>query len=574
MDFRHSLNVRVTLDQRLVMTHQLQQAIRLLQLSRAELVESIADALETNPVLEEVPAAEAHGEFSSAMTSGDGQISDLEAVAAPNERTEINWQDYFTDLARSPTEGAGAYRDTDDERQSIAQTLTRASTLADFLIEQLGSIKLTPEQMIIADEIIGNLDDDGYLRPTRLDISGGTPAARAELLAGVKAQDHEITVTDAGFSAYWLADGQLEHWMRLGDLAGCDTDCFVANSLVNIGQACGAQEQQVREILAIIQTMEPLGVGSRDVRECLLAQARVTHAGNEALERLIANHLPRIEARDFLTIRRDLKLAADEMEHLLKLLSTLEPRPGRRFTGETARYITPDVFVYKLGDDYTVVLNEDGLPKLRIAGYYQQVFDESKKERGQGEQAKEFLNEKLRAAQWMIRSIQQRQSTIQRVTEAIMKAQRAFLDGGVDKLRPLVLRDIAEQVSLHESTVSRVTTNKYVHTPQGIFELKYFFGARISAQGSGEDMAAEAVRMAVKRLIDKELTAAPLSDQEIAEILHGEWDRGRMLARLAATEGQIDALRPVAPMTIARRTVAKYREQLGIESSSKRRRQF
>ncbi len=576
MDFKTSLNVRVGMDQRLVMTAQLQQAIKLLQLSRAELVESIAEALETNPILEEVPASDAPGEIQSAMTSGDGQTTDLESPPEPSQRTEVDWQDYFTDLARSPSEGVGAYRDTDDERPSLAQTLTRASTLGEYLIEQLASARLDADQMAIVDEIIGNLDDDGYLRPTRLDIQGGSPAVREALLTEARAAGHDVQVRPNGLCLSWLTDTDLEAWMRKGDLAGCDTDCFVANSLQSIAVACGATLQQVHDVLAIVRGLEPLGVASEDVRQCLGVQARVLRPDDTALHRLIDVHLPNIEAREYAAIRRDLRCTADELEALLHLLATLEPRPGRRFTGETARYITPDVFVVKLGDDYVVVLNEDGLPKLRIAGYYQHVLEHGKGERpnAQGEQAKEFLNEKLRSAQWMIRSIHQRQNTIQRVTEAIMESQRAFLDGGVDKLRPLVLRDVAEKVKLHESTVSRVTTNKFVHTPQGIFELKYFFGARISAQGVGDDMAAEAVRQAVKKLIDKEIVAAPLSDQEIAEILQGEWDRGRMLARLTVNENQVDGLKPVAPMTIARRTVAKYREQMSIESSSKRRRSY
>ncbi|MBM4342577.1 MAG: RNA polymerase sigma-54 factor [Deltaproteobacteria bacterium] len=576
MDFKTNLNVRVGMDQRLVMTAQLQQAIKLLQLSRAELVESIAEALETNPVLEEVPASDAPGEIQSAMTSGDGQVTDLESPPEPPQRTEVDWQDYFTDLARAPTEGVGAYRDTEDERHSLAQTLTRASTLGESLIEQLASARLDACQMAIVDEIIGNLDDDGYLRPTRLDVAGGPRTARDALRAEALAAGLDVQDRADGFSLYWLTDPQLEAWMRKGDLAGCDTECFVANSLQGIADAVGCSLPEVLQVLALVQGLEPLGVASADVRQCLAVQARVLHPDDTALQRLIDVHLPNIEAREYGAIRRDLRVSPDELEALLRVLATLEPRPGRRFTGETARYITPDVFVVKLGDDYAVVLNEDGLPKLRIAGYYQHVLENGKGERptAQGEQAKEFLHERLRAAQWMIRSIHQRQSTIQRVTEAIMESQRPFLDFGVDKLRPLVLRDVAEKVKLHESTVSRVTTNKFVHTPQGIFELKYFFGARISAQGTGDDMAAEAVRQAVKKLIDKEIVAAPLSDQEIAEILQGEWDRGRMLARLTASENQVDSLKPVAPMTIARRTVAKYREQMGIESSSRRRRTY
>jgi RNA polymerase sigma-54 factor len=203
-----------------------------------------------------------------------------------------------------------------------------------------------------------------------------------------------------------------------------------------------------------------------------------------------------------------------------------------------------------------------------VSKFYQNALSEQS-----GSEAKDYLQEKMRSAMWMIRSIHQRQSTIQRVTESIMRFQRPFLDGGIEKLKPLVLRDVAEDVGLHESTVSRVTTNKYCHTPQGIYELKFFFNSRIQAQG-GDDMASEAVKHAIARLVEKEQPTAPLSDQEIAEILQGEWDRGRMLSRLNCTEHQLEALYPTQTMTIARRTVAKYREAIHIPSSSHRRKVY
>ena len=574
MDFKQHLNIRIGLEQRLVMTAQLQQAIRLLQLSRTELVENIAEALETNPVLEEVPPADMPGESSSAITAGEGQVTDFEAPAEPPQRTEIDWQDYFTDLARSPSEGTGSYRDTDEERPGYAQTLTRASTLPEHLTEQLSTAGLTDQQMEIAEQIVGNLDDDGYFRPGSLQLRRVPDGLRKVLLQQAKIEDVEVTEDKGGLTLYWLGDLEIDRWMRQAELAGCDAEPYYANSLQLIADNCGATVSDVQAVLRIIQTLDPLGVATRDLRQCLMVQAEVLFADNVMLRRLVELHLARIEERDFAAIRRDLRCSSEELEACIGVLRSLEPRPGRRFTGETARSITPDVTVVKVGDRYEVVLNEDGLPKLRIAGYYQSALENNGQGDAQQAQAKEYLQEKLRAATWMIRSIHQRQSTIHKVTKAIMDFQQPFLDGGVDKLKPLVLREVAEIVGLHESTVSRVTTNKYVDTPQGIYELKFFFGARIASQGMGEDMAAEAVRQAIKRLIEKELSTAPLSDQEIAEILQGEWDRGRMLARIAGTEGQVDALRPLVPMTIARRTVAKYREQLGLESSSRRRKSF
>ena len=224
--------------------------------------------------------------------------------------------------------------------------------------------------------------------------------------------------------------------------------------------------------------------------------------------------------------------------------------------------------MHKVGDDFTVVVNDDGMPKLRVSAFYQRAL-----EAGPKGEAKEYLQDKMRQAVWMIRSIQQRQNTIQRVTESIMRFQRDFLEHGVAQLKPLVLREVADDVGLHESTVSRVTTAKYVHTPQGIFELKYFFNSRIETR-AGDDMASEAVKFAIRKLIDHELRKSPLSDQEIAEMLQGSWDRGKVLSRLDVDERQLVGLLPTKRMNIARRTVAKYRESMKIPSSSRRRAMF
>ena len=229
-----------------------------------------------------------------------------------------------------------------------------------------------------------------------------------------------------------------------------------------------------------------------------------------------------------------------------RLLAKLDPKPGRNFTAEDAHYITPDVFIYKMGEGYTVVLNDDGLSKLRISGTYRQALRKGVMEPGK---AKEFIQDKLRSAMWLIRSIHQRQRTIYKVTESIVKFQRDFLDKGIAFLKPLILRDVAEDIGMHESTVSRVTTSKYVHTPQGIYELKYFFNSSI-ARVAGEDIASEAVKNHIKLIVGEEDTRNPYSDQKIVELLRSQG------------------------IDIARRTVAKYREVLGVLPSSKRKRYF
>jgi RNA polymerase sigma-54 factor len=570
MDIKAGLYVGQRMEQRLVMTQALQQAIRLLQLSRAELADTIATELAENPLLEEAPAEGSPQEaMASALTGGEGQVENLEAPAKPQERNEIDWQSYFADLARGPSEGVGSYRDSDEERPELTQTLTRSSTLSEVLEEQLGTTELTPLERDIAAEIIGNLDDDGYFRPSRIDVVGGPVAARAAMAESARQQGFEFEQAGERLTVFWLTDDELALWRLGGESHGCRVEVFYGNSTRALATLHETDESNVQRVLDVVRGLDPPGIAARDLRACLMIQALLRHPKEKRLHKLIDAQLPHMEARKREAIRRDLRCTPDELERLMGLLAALEPRPGRRYTGEAGRYITPDVYVLKLGDDYTVVLNEDGLPRLRVSKFYQQALAG-----GQDGAVKEYLQEKMRSATWMIRSIHQRQSTIQRVTDSIMRFQRSFLELGVEKLKPLVLRDVAEDVRLHESTVSRVTTNKYVHTPQGIFELKYFFNSCIHTQGSGDDMAAEAVKGWLRRLIEKEQAQSPLSDQELAEILTGSWDRGRMLARLNCTEGQADALLPAAPMNIARRTVAKYREAMGIESSNKRRKVF
>lgn len=581
MEFKQGLHLGQRLEQRLVMTQQLQQAIKLLQLSRTELLEAVSDALNENPLLEEdVPTDSTLDPPPSALTGGEAAVTDIEAPPSRDERNEIDWQEYFTDLARGPSEGGGSFRDSDDEeRPALSQTLTRASTLPEFLDEQLGTTDLAEADKVLVEDIIGNLDDDGYFRPTRLDIVGGTDLVRRQLAKLADQQHIEKIEAKNKLTLYWLTDDEVALWQQEAEQKGCKTEAFYANSLRAMAQAHGVTVADVRRALDAVRTLDPAGVASRDLRECLMTQALARHPKEMRLHKLIELGLPYIEARDHNGLRRDLRLRPNEEQRLMALLASLEPRPGRHFIGETARYITPDVYVYKLGEDYTVVLNEDGMPKLRVSNFYKQALtgdgpqQSGRPARQDTSDAKDYLQEKMRAATWMIRSIHQRQSTIQRVSESIMRFQRPFLDHGVEKLRPLVLREVAEDVGLHESTVSRVTTAKYVHTPQGIFELKFFFGAGVPG-GDGSDVASEAVKTAIKRFIDHEQPHSPLSDQEIVEMLHGDWDRGKMLARLSCTENQLEALRPRETMTVARRTVAKYRESLNIPPSSQRRKQF
>jgi RNA polymerase sigma-54 factor len=313
-------------------------------------------------------------------------------------------------------------------------------------------------------------------------------------------------------------------------------------SIEEIAEEAEVPVERADAVLRRIQTFDPVGVAARSLQECLLVQAQHAGVDDPILTRIITDHLGNLEKKNYQAIARDLKEPIEEIYEAAKVIQQLDPRPGREYTTEEPQYITPDVFVHKVGDKYFVVPNDDGLPKLKISGFYRSALNGSPK-------AREYIQDKLRSAQWLIRSIQQRQRTIVKVTESIIKFQREFFDKGIAHLKPLILRDVAEDINMHESTISRVTTNKYVHTPQGIFELKFFFNSGIS-RTDGDEVASEAVKTKIKQIIAAEDLRHPYSDQKIVELLK---DQG---------------------IDIARRTVAKYREQLGILSSSKRKKIF
>jgi RNA polymerase sigma-54 factor len=266
------------------------------------------------------------------------------------------------------------------------------------------------------------------------------------------------------------------------------------------------------------------------------------------VDKIIQNHLPDLERKNYQNVARGLGVSMDEVIVATKIILEFEPKPGRSFmSSDNTQYITPDIYVYKVGGEYVITLNEDGMPKLRVSSYYKNVLSSAKQD---GNVTKEYIQDKLRSAVWLIRSIHNRQKTIYKVTESIVKHQKDFFDKGVGYLKPMILKDVAADIGMHESTVSRVTTNKFVHTPVGIFELKYFFNSSISSADGGADVASEAVKEKIRQMVSKEDATKPLSDQRIVELLRAE---------------NID---------IARRTVAKYRDMLGILSSSKRKKVF
>lgn len=479
MELRQS----VKMSQQLRMTPQLQQAIKLLQLSRMELIAEVRQEMVENPVLEEIP--EPYESEGPAEREPERREELAEVRADERDMGEVDWEAYAEKFGGSdgPTNHYKGMRGED--LPGLEQTLSTSESLVDHLMEQLRLAELAPEDEYVGALLIGNLDEAGFLS---------------------------------------------------------------AVSLEEIAEDAGTSVDRVEGILTLIQTFDPVGVAARDLRECLLIQARREHPDFGLLHAMIEAHIPDLERKSYGKIARAQGVDLDDVIAAARALSHFEPRPGRAYSDDEPRYITPDIYIRKLDGEWVPVLNEDGLPRLRISNFYKKELAR-KKEEGERDEVKDYIQDKLRGALWLIRSIEQRQNTIVKVTESIIKFQRDFFEKGVEHLKPLVLRDVAEDIGMHESTVSRVTSSKYVHTPRGVFELKYFFNSSITNLG-GDDLASEAVKAKIRDIVAHEDPKKPLSDARIVELLKEE---------------EID---------IARRTVAKYREMMGILSSSKRKQLF
>ncbi len=300
--------------------------------------------------------------------------------------------------------------------------------------------------------------------------------------------------------------------------------------------------EQVEEILTLVQTFDPPGVAARNLTECLRIQLRLLGLEDSPADLMIRDHMKQLQSHQYAEISRQMGLSPEEVAHHLEIIRALSPRPGSRFSPDKSAYILPDVFVVKEGDEYKIVLNDDGLPKLRISPTYRRMLDQ--KEPG-SEETRAYVKDKLRSALWLLKSVDQRQRTIYKVAESIVRHQRAFLDHGVTQLRPLVLRDVASDIGMHESTVSRVVANKYMHTPRGVYEMRFFFHSGITSS-MGEAVSSVTIKDRIRKMIEEEDPSRPLSDSKIAEVLEGEG------------------------LPLARRTVAKYREELRIPPSNLR----
>jgi len=331
---------------------------------------------------------------------------------------------------------------------------------------------------------------------------------------------------------------------KIGSLiaGNIDKDGYLDVPVEDLANESGATTDKVEQILSLMQTFDPIGVCARNLSECLLNQAKYFDLDDTIVIEIITNHLNHLENKNYKAICKVLKTNIEDIISAVNVIIGLDPRPGLQFLDEEPQYITPDIYVYKLDDNFVIMLNDDGMPKLRVNPFYKSAVKNGKK---MPDNVKDYVQEKMRSATWLIRSIHQRQKTIYKVMESILKFQRVFFDKGIEHLKPMVLRDVAEDIEMHESTISRVTTNKFVHTPRGIFELKYFFNSSIRSV-DGDALASASVQEKIRLIIESENPQKPYSDDKISKLLKE------------------------ANINIARRTVAKYREIMKVLPSSKR----
>jgi len=466
------LRQQLKLSQQLVMTPQLQQAIKLLQLSRLELLETVQQELMENPFLEETETETEVRDTSEEKLTESQAEEELVRTA--------DWENYLGEFSSTSKQALARDLEVPEEGLSFEARLASKPTLEGHLSWQMRLSNFSDHDLEIGDVVVGNLDGNGYLQ-----------ASTEEILGLVQATPEEV-----------------------------------------------------ESVIKRIQRLDPVGVGARTPQECLLVQMDVLGLNDPILVSLVQDHLEDLEKNRYKPLARKFKISMEDLKDYLDLLQTLDPMPGASFSSTDPHYVSPDVFVYRYGDEFVIILNEDGLPRLQMNTYYMDTM------KGAASKEKEYFQEKMRSAAWLMKSLYQRQRTLYKVVESIVRFQREFFEHGVTKLKPLILKEVAEDIEMHESTVSRITTSKYVSTPHGIFELKFFFNSALDLN-DGSQVGSESVKALIKQMIADEDTRKPLSDERIGEILQEKLE-----------------------VNIARRTVAKYRSAMGIPSSSKRKQYF
>ena len=465
--------------QKLILTPQLQQAIKLLQLPHLELSEFLSQELVENPFLEEsvddIPLEELTPDEKESIEIEEPQ----EDTEAPLEKLMNFTVDEYFEERGADGRDLGYFNPGVVTPPSFDQFLTKRPDLNDHLSWQLGLSKV-PENVRTAGEIIiGNIDENGYLR----------------------------------------------------------------ESVEEIMEETGATRETVEKALSLIQSFDPMGVGARDIRECLLLQIRVLKLNGTLVEKMIINNMDELEKKKYNQIGQQYNVPLKDVQAAVKIIEGLEPKPGRNFSNLATNYIIPDVFLIKTKEGYQIILNDEGLPRLRVSGFYRKLLQQNN---AFSKEDKQFLVDKLRSAVGLLKSLDQRDRTIYRVTESLLRLQKEFFDKGIEGLKPLTLRDVASELNMHESTISRVTSSKYLSCEHGIFCFRYLFSSALQS-GAGS-ISSTSVKNIIRKIVAEEDSQKPLSDQNIGEILKK------------------------SGIIIARRTVAKYREELGIPSQAQRRR--
>ncbi len=471
LDLRQNLK----LAQKLVMTPQLRQAIKLLQLNRLELTDALQAEIEQNPMLEEVVPTREEKTNPDELGAAEHRERVEEPVTSqvegedPAKVAEVNWDDYANTF---DTDFSFARETPPADAPSQFDFISKAPGLDSFLLWQLTHMDLDELDTRLTHFIVGNLDGHGFLEADVEDIA-----------------------------AY----------------GNCS-------------------EEEAKGAIRLVQSLDPPGIAGRDIRESLLLQLERKGLEETLAYSIIDTHLNLLQTKNYAQIARETGSSVRLVKEAVKIIEQLQPYPGNEYSNEQTNYVIPDVYVYKVDDDFVIQLNDDGLPKLQISEEYKALL---KQKNSMSSESKSYLRESKRNAEWFIKSIHQRQRTIYKVMESLLKFQRDFFERGPGYLKPLILRDVADDIGMHESTVSRVTSHKYAHTPQGIYELKYFFSTAV-ATTDGDVVAAEAIKTKIRRYIAAEDPTKPLSDNKISQMLAEE------------------------KIKVARRTVAKYRDQMKI----------
>ena len=487
MAIKVSQNLRQS--QNLVMTPQLQQAIKMLTLTHLEMANVITEEMKENPMLEELDLNASSQSQETDLKEEHLEMQNKEATAenfekeGVVEKDDFDWQSYIEVYNSTSSSPPSVSTPDFDEMPNYENLVSRGQTLAEHLEWQWRMEDLSQEEYELGMNLIHNINDDGYLSVSFEEILAHTKLERDEAI----------------------------------------------------------------KIWNLIKRLDPVGCACESLSDCLLTQARFAEERSPLLEKIICYHLPDLQSHHYSKIAKALGVSREQVLESAKLLKQFHPKPGRLVGSNDTHYIVPDIYVTQAGGEFVVKVNDEGVPRLKISPLYKKLLTQS----GSSEdnhKTSDYVKEKLSSALWLIKSIQNRQKTIYRVAQAIVAYQQEFFKKGVVALKPMILKDIAQELGMHESTVSRVTNNKYMHTPIGLFELKYFFNASLGGKNGGLDIAGEVIKVKIKEMIASENPKKPLSDQKIANLLSRD------------------------DVKIARRTVAKYRESLGILSSSKRRR--